>query len=265
MLVRREAGSLHLPTGRELAEAGLPAPTDYPVGRLGGNPAFAGVLPEAAEFQAPVERRASPDVRAGEAESERPDGLDLVGLRALHALLPADALALASRSAQLLEWHRTHRFCGVCGAATDYRPGDEARRCPGCGHAHFPRVSPAVITLVQRGEEILLARSPHFAPGVYSTLAGFVEPGESLEEAVAREIREEVGVEVEDVRYFGSQPWPFPHSLMIGFTAVHAGGDIECDGVEIEDAGWYRRDSLPSLPSRISISRRLVDSFLAES
>jgi len=120
-----------------------------------------------------------------------------------------------------------------------------------------------VIVRIERGDEILLARSPHFAPGVYSTIAGFVEPGESLEETVIREVREEVGVEVANVRYFGSQPWPFPNSLMIGFVADYASGDLRLQEGEIEDAGWFTSDTLPGLPSRYSIARRLIDEFIS--
>jgi NAD+ diphosphatase len=135
--------------------------------------------------------------------------------------------------------------------------------CPACGHLHFPRLAPAVIVLIERDREMLLARSPGFTPGVYSTIAGFVEPGESLEDTVHREIWEEVGVEVEDVRYFGSQPWPFPHSLMVGFVARWKSGDIRIDEKEIEDARWFTPEKLPpGLPSPMSIARRLVDDFL---
>ena len=133
-----------------------------------------------------------------------------------------------------------------------------------CKLSVYPRISPAVIVLVERGDEILLARSPHFVPGVYSTLAGFVEPGETLEGTVRREIHEEVGVHVDNICYFGSQPWPFPNSLMIGFRADYASGDLTIDGVEIEAAGWFRRDNLPKLPFKVSIARSLIEAFLAE-
>ena len=121
-----------------------------------------------------------------------------------------------------------------------------------------------MIVLVERGHELLLARSRHFLPGMYSVLAGFVEPGESLEEAVVREVKEEVGVTVKDIRYFGSQSWPFPHSLMIGFTATYAGGEISLDDSEIEEAGWFTVDNLPPIPGKISIARKLIDWFVAK-
>jgi len=187
------------------------------------------------------------------------------GLRALYGVLEDDHWALAGRAFQLVEWERTHRFCGKCGNETEDATPERARCCPACGHLAFPRLSPAVIVLVRRGEEMLLARGQAFATPLYSALAGFVDPGESLEEAVAREIREEVGIEVTGIRYFGSQSWPFPHSLMIGFTADYAGGEITVDEAEIVDAGWFTAESLPELPGKLSIARALVDAFLAGS
>ena len=175
---------------------------------------------------------------------------------------------IAGRAVQLVEWGRTHRFCGRCGELTVAQEHERAMRCPSCGLLAFPRLAPAMITLVTRGEgadeEALLARGVQFRAPMYSCLAGFVEPGESLEQAVVREVREEVGVEVGDVRYWGSQPWPFPHSLMIGFTARWTAGEIEIDPSEILDAQWYRRDALPPIPPGISIARKLIDAWLAE-
>ena len=185
------------------------------------------------------------------------------GLRRLWGVLDEEAWKLAGRAVQIVEWDRDHRYCGRCGAGTERQPDELARVCPRCGLQQFPRISPAVIVRVERGDQLLLARSPHFAPGVYSTLAGFVEPGESLEETVAREVREEVGVEVRNIRYFGSQPWPFPHSLMIGFVADWDSGEIRLQEAEIEDAGWFGIDDLPGLPSRLSIARALLDDFIS--
>jgi NAD+ diphosphatase len=168
---------------------------------------------------------------------------------------------VAGRADQIVRWDREHRFCGRCGEATMPQTGERARRCPRCGLHAFPRVSPAVIVLIERDERILLARSPHFAPGRFGIIAGFVEPGESLEGAVVREVREEVGVEVGEVQYWGSQPWPFPHSLMVGFTATWQSGEIEIDPSEIVDAQWFRRDELPPIPPPISIARKLIDAW----
>jgi NAD+ diphosphatase len=179
-------------------------------------------------------------------------------------MVPQELFRAAGAALQKVEWLRTHGFCSRCGHPTERHAHEQAMVCPSCGHLQFPRLSPAVIVLIERDREMLLARSPAFPEGVYSTVAGFVEPGESLEETVHREILEEVGVRVTNVRYFGSQPWPFPHSLMVGFTARWAGGDIAVDGVEIEDAQWFTPERLPPrMPSSMSIARRLVDDFLA--
>ena len=163
---------------------------------------------------------------------------------------------------QLVEWARTHQFCGRCGVPTEDVTGLRAKRCPAAGSTPSPRLSPAVICLVERAGKAL-ARGPQFAAGMFSCLAGFVEPGESLEEAVAREVLEEVGIEVREIRYFGSQPWPFPNSLMIGFTAEWRSGEIAVDGTEITEASWFSAGDLPELPTPISIARRLIDDWLA--
>jgi NAD+ diphosphatase len=190
------------------------------------------------------------------------DGLELRHLRSLYGVLSDEHWALAGRAVQLVEWERTHRFCGVCGAPTEPFPGERARSCSACDHLAFPRLSPAVIVLVRRGRELLLARGRRFTEPIYSCVAGFVDPGESLEEAVVREVREEVGIEIADVRYFGSQSWPFPHSLMIGFTASWAGGEIRIEEEELVDAGWFPPEALPELPAPLSIARRLIDAAL---
>jgi NAD+ diphosphatase len=170
----------------------------------------------------------------------------------------------AGRAVQLVEWARCHRYCGRCGNPTDESPGERARRCPQCGLLAFPRLAPAVITLVERDDgRALLARNARWTTGMYSCLAGFVEPGETLEEAVRREIQEEVGIDVDRLSYRRSQPWPFPHSLMLGFNARYAGGDLVCDGTEIAEARWFAPDDLPDLPGPISIARWLIDDWLS--
>jgi NAD+ diphosphatase len=144
------------------------------------------------------------------------------------------------------------------------KAGERARQCPSCGQTHYPRIAPAVMALVRKGDELLLARSPHFPAGMHSALAGFVEAGESLEQCVHREVKEEVGLEVTNLRYFSSQPWPFPHSLMIAFNCDYAGGEITPEPGEIEAAAWFWIDDLPVLPNRISIARRLIDATIAQ-
>lgn len=191
-----------------------------------------------------------------------PRGMRFVRLRALHALLPADVYRMAGRASEIVEWERAHRFCGRCGGRTEDCGEPLARRCTQCGSLHYPRLAPAVLVCVARGDRLLLARSPHFPARMYSTLAGFVEPGESLEEAAAREVREEVGIEIADLRYFGSQPWPFPSSLMVAFTAEYAGGDLRPDAVEIEDVRWFAVDALPAVPPAMSLARAMIDAWV---
>jgi NAD+ diphosphatase len=183
-------------------------------------------------------------------------------LRQLYGRFDQELLYLSFRAIHLLDWSQKTKFCKRCGMKLIVPETERAKKCPGCGHQSFPRISPAVIVLVERGDQCLLARSPRFQDGFYSVLAGFAEPGETLEETVTREIKEETGIEVNNIRYFGSQPWPFPDSLMIGVTAGYAGGEIQVDGTEILDAGWFSYDQLPKIPGRISIARRLIDWFI---
>ena len=201
-----------------------------------------------------------------------PHGLDpadgaSIDLFSFHGRSHENDWLAAGRAVQLVEWARTHRFCGRCGEPTQRLDNERSMRCPACGLMAFPRLAPAIITLVTRGEgddeEALLARGVQWKQPMYSCLAGFVEPGETLEEAVARETMEEVGVAVGNVRYIRSQPWPFPHSLMLGFRADWLHGEIVCDPIEISDAQWFRRDEIPMIPPGISIARRLIDLWLA--
>jgi NAD+ diphosphatase len=167
------------------------------------------------------------------------------------------------RAYHISQWRADSRFCGSCGTKNTDAPDELARLCPACGRLEFPRIAPAVITLVINGTgEALLAHNKKFAPGVYSLIAGFNEAGESLENTVAREIREEVSIEVRDIRYIVSQPWPFPSSLMLGFTARYVSGSLRPDGIEIEDARWFPRDKLPLLPGGGSVSRYLINSWI---
>ena len=192
-----------------------------------------------------------------------PEGAKFAGLRSLFGIMPDDTMAIAGRAAQLLRWDRTHRFCGVCATPTVREASERSRRCLACGHAAYPRISPAMMCLVTRGKEILLARNVSFPAGRYSALAGFLEAGESVEDAVHREVREEVGVQVKNLRYFASQSWPFPDSLMIAFTAEYAGGELKANGHEIAEAGWFTKETLPQMPPSVSIARALIEDTLA--
>jgi NAD+ diphosphatase len=222
---------------------------------------------------------------------ELPDGLELVLLgvdgdgRAVFAADPGDAFPgerrglrdLASVLSQadggmlahgvaLLNWHRRHRFCSNCGAPSESREAGHIRRCPECGTEHHPRTDPVVIMLVHDGDRAILGRQAHWPPGRYSALAGFVEPGESLEEAVAREVHEETGARIADVTYRSSQPWPFPSSLMLGFVARWTEGEPAVGDGELEDVRWFTREEIlggvPKLPPRQAIARRLIEDWL---
>lgn len=189
---------------------------------------------------------------------------EFVNLRAVGMALAPHEFNLVGRALQVVDWARSNRFCGRCGEAMQRHASDRAMVCPACRLTNYPRLSPSIITLVHREDEVLLARNQRFPEGMYSTLAGFVEPGESIETTVRREVREEVGVELQNVRYLGSQPWPFPNSLMLGFHAEYAGGDIVLQEEEIADARWFPVHDLPDIPGSIAISRWLIDAYLAE-
>lgn len=193
-----------------------------------------------------------------------PPGTLFFGLRELFDLVDEESLGVAGRAVQVTEFLATRRFCGRCGATTALAEHELAMVCPICGQIEYPHLSPAIIVLVRDNDRCLLARSPRFPEGMYSVIAGFVEPGETIEHAVHREVQEEVGVSIRSVQYWGSQPWPFPNSLMIGFTAEYAGGQIAVDNREIEAAAWFDRDDLPQLPGPMSIAYALINDFLLE-
>jgi NAD+ diphosphatase len=190
-----------------------------------------------------------------------------VDLRSLYGRLEEADWVLAGRAVQVVAWDRDHKFCSRCGTEAQDHPMDRAKQCPRCRLVSYPRLTPAIITLVERDDgRALLAWGRQFPGRFYSALAGFVEPGESLEECVQREVREEVGIEVTDIRYFGSQPWPFPHSLMVGFQARWASGEIQIDDDEIVEAAWYGPDELPPVPrGGMSIAGWLIEDWLRRS
>ncbi|MCQ1535324.1 NAD(+) diphosphatase [Methanosarcina sp. KYL-1] len=197
-------------------------------------------------------------------DTPAPEGMEFLDLRRAYSEISEGCFELVNKAVQIMEWDRTNQFCSRCGAKTLQKPGERGKECPNCRELFYPRISPAVIVLIRKGHEVLLARSPNFPPGMYSLIAGFVEPGESAEAAVAREVWEEVGLRVKNITYFGTQAWPFPNSLMIGFTAEYDSEEIRPDGFEIEDAKWFSVEELPVLPGKISISRKLIDHFLEE-
>jgi NAD+ diphosphatase len=202
-----------------------------------------------------------------------PEGTREIGLRDAAVLLDQSEGGLAAYATAMLGWHRAHGFCAHCGHATEMIEAGHVRSCPECGRQHHPRTDAVVIMLVLRGDDVLLGRQASWPPGRYSALAGFVEPGEALEEAVAREVQEEAGVQIADIRYVASQPWPFPASLMLGFFADYAGGEPAIGDQELEDVRWFTRDEVRAaadgdestlkLPPRLAIARTLIDGWLA--
>ncbi|MBI3146099.1 MAG: NAD(+) diphosphatase [Pseudogulbenkiania sp.] len=200
----------------------------------------------------------------GELIGPPPAGGEWLGLRQALMQLPAELAPALARAAQLRQFRRTHRFCGHCATPLQQHAHDQGRHCPHCGQLYYPRLSPAMMVAIYRGQELLLARAPHFTPGIYSALAGFVEAGETLEDCVHREAFEEVGVRLKNLRYVGSQSWPFPHSLMLAFTAEYAGGDIVPQEGEIEHAAWFPIDALPAIPQPLSIAHWLIRHTVAE-
>lgn len=235
------AGNLALPDEAACAALSLSGEAFHPVGMLGETYCRTAWLAE---------------------DAPAPAGHLFTGLRALFGNVDDSIVAVAGRARQIAEWARTHRFCGACGNPTSPLGGERAMKCAACGHSTYPRISPAMMVLVRRGREILLARHNR-GPGRYTALAGFLEAGESIEDAVHREVGEEVGLRVRDLRYFASQSWPFPHSLMIAFTAEYAGGEVRIEPAEIAEARWFGPgDALPELSIRQSVARALIDANL---
>lgn len=241
LLVLVEGPAMRVPTFAEWAALDLRAVREHDLGLLDGRRCRAVELPD---------------------DVVLPERTAVIGLRRAWSRLGEADFRRAGRAVQIVAWDRGHQFCGRCGGPTERVAGETSRRCPRCEVTFYPRISPAVIVLVTRGDAALLGRNARFPAPMYSTLAGFVEAGETLEEAVAREIREEAGIEVRNVRYFGSQPWPFPDSLMIAFTAEHASGEARPDPAELSDLGWFTADALPMVPPRLSIARAMIDDWV---
>lgn len=241
LFVLEKEGELSLPCVRDLAELGLTAVRKQYLGEWDGRSCYSAELPDDESIK---------------------ENRIFIHLMSCFEQMGEDVFQIAGTAYQIVNWDRTHQFCGVCGTPTIDKVDERAKVCPGCGMHHYPRLAPAVIVAVTKGDKLLLAHSDRFRGKFYSVLAGFVEPGETFEHCVAREIMEEVGIRVKNVRYFGSQPWPFPHSLMVGFTAEYDSGEIIVDDYEIKDAKWFSATDLPLIPGKISIARQLIDWFV---
>ena len=240
LLTKINAERFSIPDAADLEALQISPSYRLYLGSLNGQPCYAGALEPGNSFDT---------------------NFKLNNLRTLFGLIPDTLIWIAGRGNQFLYWHLTNRYCGKCGQETEDKTDERAKICPRCQHINYPRLSPAVIAAIIKNNRILLARNRRSKSPFYSVLAGFVEPGESLEECVKREIKEEVGITVKNVRYFGSQPWPFPDSLMIAFVSDYASGEIVIDGSEIIDAAWFSKDELPQIPPKISIARQLIEWF----
>jgi NAD+ diphosphatase len=239
MLVKITDASINIPYGKLKELKIIPIRTQY-LGTLEGKPCYSAEV---------------------DPEIEAPEGMEFRDLRSLYNVLDEDIFLLAGKAVQMVGWDRDHQYCGRCGAATETSTYEMAKVCPECGFKSFVRLSPAVITAIVKDGKLLMAKHG-YRGGMYGLIAGFVEPGETLEEAVERETMEEVGLRVKNIKYFGSQSWPFPHSLMVGFTAEHESGGINVDGKEITDAEWFSPDEIPRTPSKISIASELIEWFI---
>jgi NAD+ diphosphatase len=241
LLVQTGVDTTTVPLTKDPQEIGIQVQRPLYVGSFQGRPCYAG---------------------EGQPELRDKARFTFQELRSLFGRLEGGVFEIALMAVHLVEWDKAYQFCSTCRGRLQQRQDLRAKECEKCGRLEFPRLSPAIIVLIEKGDTLLLARSPRFAGEFFSVLAGFVEPGESLEQAVSREVMEEVGITVKDISYFGSQPWPFPDSLMIGFTAQYESGEIRIDDQEIVEAGWYRTDNLPQIPGKISIARKLIDWFI---
>ncbi|AAK81326.1 NAD+ diphosphatase [Clostridium acetobutylicum] len=190
------------------------------------------------------------------------ENFEFMSLRKILSLMEEEIFLAAGRASEILNWDRKHRFCGRCGAKTNDKEDEIAKVCNKCGNIIYPVISPAIIVGIINKDKILLAHNSNFQDGMYALISGFVDAGENLESTVRREVFEEVGIRVKNIRYYNSSAWPFPDSLMLGFFAEYEAGDIKVDGIEITDAGWFSKDELPNIPGKGTIARRIIDEFI---
>ncbi|MDA9679914.1 NAD(+) diphosphatase [Gammaproteobacteria bacterium] len=228
-------------TGDEFQWCGLDAVSSHYLGDLSGTPIYAVEI---------------------DSDTDEPSGYGFQSLWSFLTGVAQPVFYLIGRAKQVIEWHQHHNFCGSCGQVTSTTPLDRSRKCESCNIFFYPRLSPSIIVLINKGDEILLAKNAHARGNFYSTLAGFVEPGESIEETVHREVFEEVGLQVKNLKYYSSQSWPFPNSLMLGFHAEYDSGELVLQEEEIADAQWFHYNNLPHKPAMMSISGWLINDFI---
>lgn len=242
LMVKKADRSCSIPTEADLDIRKIQSTSGHYIGSIGEQACYAAAYP---------------------AGQEEPETMEFQGLMELYGRLDETMFRVAGYAAQIVTWDETHKFCGKCGETSETKAGERAKLCPKCGYMAFPRLSPAVILSVTKGDKILLVKN--LKTDFYTVVAGFVESGETLEECLQREVREEVGIEIKNIAYFGSQPWPFPHSLMIAFTAEYDKGDLNIEHNELLHADWYAVDDIPDIklkPIPFSIARQLIGSFI---
>lgn len=241
LLVKNEKGTLILPTFNDIKSLNIEYNTKFFLGDTYEKSCFAA--------EAAYEFKLSKD-------------FNLISLRSTGELLDEQLFLISGRASQILNWDKSHRFCGKCGSKTENKKDEMAKICPNCNNIMYPVICPAIIVAITKGNKILLAHNKRFKNNMYSLIAGFVEAGEDLNSTVKREIFEEVGIKVKNIEYYKSSPWPFPNSLMIGFFAEYESGEVAVDGNEIDSANWFTKDDLPALPKKFTIARKLIDEFI---
>ncbi len=242
LLNKKKRGEYCIPLARHLKELNLNSKEIIYLGKLKGQDCFSCELEENVKLK---------------------NNMALYELRKIYSLIGLELFEIAGYAFQITNWHKNSRYCGRCGNKTENMVGEQAKFCPKCKLVNYPTVSPAIIVAVVKEDMILLAKAKRFPRNLYSVLAGFVEAGENIENCIHREVKEEVGIEVKNIKYFGSQPWPFPNSLMIAFTAEYDKGEISIDEEEILDAGWFTATELPNTPEKPSIAKDLIDWFIS--
>jgi NAD+ diphosphatase len=241
LLAIQEEIGISIPCLHDPSELSVSLMSQLYIGTLNGTHCFTGVIDSA---------------------SNLPATISLYDLRSVYGLIDEDLFAVAGRALVVASWDSICKFCAQCGKPLDVNAYERAKLCTSCGISYYPKLSPAIIVAVIKDDRILLARGKNFPIGRYSVIAGYVDPGETLEQCVRREVKEEVGIEIKNISYFGSLPWPCSDSIMIGFTAEYSGGSIQADGVEITEAGWFKADGLPDVPGKVSLARQLIDWFI---